>query len=231
MASQKHALVLVANALPAKVNAGSLLKQAAKGALKHISAIALHEGSAARHALSLGALLWQVKSAKPACGFQEWIEKNVPTHGYRACAYHMKLSMVLAEKAKLTQDEWNALPTLGSKAPKGGHAKAAFQKIGTFVGELSLTELLIKHGVKTVGLKSELMAGDDGSAAPNTDSDGQMFFAEIAEQLDGYRSVVLDRARLVKLDGKQLDALKREIDQTRSEFLKLYEEARGNIAK
>jgi len=222
MAQPKHALTLIAKS----ELASSLLPELPQIIAGQLEAIRTLESKAAGVALQLGGSLWAVKTTLKHGQFQPWIHSNVEGRGYRACAYYMKLVLQFAESARLTAEEWAALPSLSDALPEDGPARSVWVKRAKFIGELSLSELLIKHGIKSVGLKHELTAGDDQTALPASD-DGQLFFAEIADHLMGLRSTVLKPESLMRLTPDQLDNLKTEIEHTRTEFLKLYEQARG----
>src|SRR5258708_24967338 len=142
----------------------------------------------------------------------------------RQIQYYMKLALVFLEKSKAAKIEMAALPGDGVEIVDftSTAAKRFADRATDFVGDLSLTELLEKHNIKGI------TRGDDDDAEPTPAGAGeQLLFTEISDHLFGLRTGILNRENLMKLEPKQLDALKLEIESTRTEFLKLYEQARG----
>jgi hypothetical protein len=109
-------------------------------------------------AFQIGALLWRTKASLKHGEFQDWIRTNVDGRGYRSCARYMKLTLRLAEERSLSDRGWTALLDLhrvDDEALSGAEAEAA-EAVSSFARDLSLTELMVKHGIMGVGLKSEL---------------------------------------------------------------------------
>lgn len=129
--------------------------------LKKLEAIDRAESQAVFLALQVGVLLWQIKAQIKHGEFKGWIAEHVSGRSYRSCAYYMKLALAFVEKAKPSEAVVQALPGLDLDAsklkPTDTSAREAMEK---FAGGRSLTELLIKHGIKGVGLKAELTEGE-----------------------------------------------------------------------
>jgi hypothetical protein len=225
--SDKKTALAVLSATPAKVKNVHFLKRTGKAVEKRLGKIFRTEFEAAFNAVAVGVMLWQVKVASKHGTFQPWIKEHCGERAYRSAAYYMKLAVKFAEKAKLTAEECIAVAELKTKAPKGGPAKSAFDKLETFIGENSLTDLLIKHSIRSGSGAGEIESSDDGAPAALPAGGEQLMFAEISGHLFGLRESVLKPENIMRLEPKQLEALKTEIEHTRTEFLKLYEQARG----
>jgi hypothetical protein len=130
-----------------------------------LEAIRRHDVQAAQLSLQIGVLLWQTKATLPHGEFQAWIKSNVDGRGYRVCAYYMKLALAFTEKVKPAAWKIEAMMTLDFDATKHTDEElSALDTMKQFIGENSITELLIKHGIKSVGLKSELADGQEPPA-------------------------------------------------------------------
>lgn len=155
-------LVIMAGSAPV-VHFSKLPKRLAK----ELDLVRKLEAQAAGRAIRMGLWLYQVQFAVKG-KFKAWLAENVQELRYRQCAYYMRLTHFFAEqlKAKHGADTTKRLlDALSSyhfgKAPKSKDAREAFAALSAFIGEDSLNELLIKHGIKGVGLKSQLEAGAD----------------------------------------------------------------------
>lgn len=212
MAETKESKVLaVLTATPAKVQALHFLKAAGKALTKRIALVrrADHDGSF--HALCVGAELWKAKAVSKHGEFKPWIEQNVPTSAYRTCADYMKLTQIFAEKAKLTAEEALAMGKLLPKGAKSGPAKSAAAKLDAFIGDLSVHELMIKHGVRGVGLKAELTEGDAPPAieAGNGQMDLSLVWEQVYEPAKSLAELLAEQAS--RLKPEQLAAVEAEL--------------------
>lgn len=233
-----HALTLVAT--PELRVADDDLKKLQRMAVNQIAAIGEMENRAAMGAILAGLTLHRVKASLPHGEFGPWItqitaEDQKRTGGAflsqikaRQCQYYMRLALIFLGKCRVAKPDLLALPgdqtelTLDGAT---GPAKRFADKLKGFVGDLSLNELLIRHGIKGVGLKSALEEGEGGARRP-----GEDFYAEVAERLLKFRSIITDRTALARLSRDQLRALKAEVTDSYSQFQRLYEEAYGKEA-
>lgn len=159
MPKHNHALTLVAD--PAFAVEKSEVENLQKTALQMVAAVGQMEGRAATAAILAGITLHRVKASLKHGEFRPWLESNVHHGGHlkkTSANYYMRLAATFLESAKITKPLLLTLPgdqtalDLGDEHP----ARDLFAKITRFVGECSLSELLIKHGIKGVGLKTEL---------------------------------------------------------------------------
>jgi hypothetical protein len=98
----------------------------------------------------------------------------------------MRLATVFIERTRATKPEMLALPgdQTSLDLADNHHGKQLAAKLATFVGELSLNELLIKHGIKGVGLKTELT---DAAAAEVALTPEEQAARDAAERDDAWQ--------------------------------------------
>lgn len=199
----------------------ALLPKLPKQLTSELALIHKLESQAAGRAIRVGLWLWQAKEVLKHGEFKPWIEKNVEGKSYRSCAYYMKLAMTFVEKTRVSGESLHALVNHNFKnAPKSKDAKAAVDALTGFVGELSLSELLIKHGIKSVGLKAALTGGDDG--AGGAPADPQMELTLLWDQAytpaKSLADLLSEKAAALKPDQRAaLEAeLKRALDYVRA---------------
>lgn len=207
MASTSEKALAVVTATPPKVQSLHFLRQARAALAKRAALIFRTEREAACHAIALGMLLWQVKGTLPKGEFKKWIEANIEGRGYRSCAYWMKLALCFAEKSGLKADECSAV---AQWKPKGkGNTGAA--KLDKFVGELSLNELMIKHGLRGVGLKGELTAGDEAPPAITAGEQLELLWSQAYEPAKSLADLLTERAATLAPDRR--DAIAAELNR------------------
>lgn len=163
------------------------------------------ERRTAQDALRLGIRLHAVKLALPHGSFLTWQAQHLDGIGRKQVNNYMRLAAVAA-------------PKLGRKALVSIVAcqedDDTTARLERFVGESSLTDLLIKHGIRAVGLRSEL-------TAPNPQelpADRQLELAiektweESWTSVERMRDILTnaDRAKLLS-DPHKLATLKSEI--------------------
>jgi len=163
MSSDSKALTLLTT-LPGKLHKVQFLKRAETIVARQFKKLFRSEHETAVNAVVIGLLLWQAKAAVEKGTFMDWVAKNAGERAYRNSRYYMSLAQVFVEKGRLSLDERLAASTLTGKAPKAGPAKGVYEKLSKFIGEESLSDLFIKHGIKGVGLKSALTAGEEPPA-------------------------------------------------------------------
>jgi hypothetical protein len=167
----KHALTVLA-APELRVEKANL-KQLQATAVEQVLAVGKMENNAAKGGILAGLTLLRVKASMKHGEFGPWLDKmtaakthngaNLPPVKERQLQYYMRLTLVFLEKTRLDAPDLLALPDGTTALDLGGahKAKSFVGALDRFVGELSLNELLIKHDIKSVGLKTELTAGDD----------------------------------------------------------------------
>ncbi len=182
------------------------------------------ERKAAAGAILAGITLHRVKASLPHGAFGPWIAQKLtrltswtPGTAKVNASFYMRLSLTFVEKVRVDKSMLLALPHDGESLDLGAskEAKKLASALEKFVGDCSLTELLIKHGIKGVGLKTALEQGDedetDDSATP----------AQLAEQtrmealqwVSGLHKAISDPNRFQHLtsDPKTLRTLHNEI--------------------
>jgi hypothetical protein len=230
---KKHALALLAQ--PEFAVAKDDLKKLQATAVAQVRAVAELEAKAGMGACIAGMTLLRVKHSTPHGKFGAWIEANAKHGvGHRQANYYMRLALVFLEKARVQKPDLLALPgdQLSLDVGDNHAAKQLLAKLQKFVGDLSLTELLIKHGIKGVGLKTELESGRDDEEEGDKPAPGQAedYFAEVADRVYGFRQLVTSRENLARLTPQQLETLNQTVTDSYSEFRRLYDEARGKAS-
>lgn len=183
--------------------------------LDKLAALARYETQAGQLGLQIGVLLWQAKAALPHGAFQPWVKENIAGKSYRSCAYYMKLALIFTEKVKPAAWKIEAMMTLDLDAKQHTDEElSALDTMKQFIGENSLTELLIKYGIKGVGLKSEL-AGEE-SAPLSAEQQQQQELALIWEQTYAPAKTLADllTEKCAALSADQRGAL--EVELTRA---------------
>lgn len=158
----KHALTVLAS--PELRVANGEVKKLQSAAVTQFKAVAEMESNTAKAGILVGITLHRVKASMPG-EFREWVEtmlpkgnKWTPKTAVKNASFYMRLALVFLEKTKLAKADVLAVGDraaldLGDVAA----AKTFVAKLETFVGEHSLNELLIKHDIKSVGLKTALI--------------------------------------------------------------------------
>lgn len=187
------------------------LKQTGKTVAKLIGRIHRSEHDTAFFALVVSSLCWQAKANAAHGEFKPWVRTHVGERAYRSVAYYMQLGLRFAEKSKITNEEFLQLATLNPKGAKSGPAKSAFEKVEKFIGEHSLTELLIKHGVKGVGLKGELTAGDEAPPALTAGEQMDLVWSQAYEPAKSLADLLTERAATLAPDRR--DAIAAELQR------------------
>ncbi len=227
MSKTTHALTVLA--APELAVEKPNLKKLQAAAVEQCAAVGQMESKAAMGAVLAGITLHRVKASMPHGKFGPWVESNSHSGAnlkQRQCNYYMRLAQVFLEKARVQTPDLLALPGDQNALAEGGTAatKRFIAKLGTFVGDLSLTELLIKHGIKGVGLKTALEAAEADTPPAATAED---YFTDVAARLYGFREVATNREALMRLTPQQLDTVREAITDAHAQFTRFYDEARG----
>jgi hypothetical protein len=158
-----HALTLLAS--PDLTVKAEGIEQLQEAAVAQVVAVARSQRFTAQGAVLAGITLHRVKASLPRGAFGPFLAQKLAiannwTPGYAkvSASYYMRLATVFIERAKVTKPDILALPGDQTTLSLGDshEARALVGKLEKFVADCSLDELLIKHGIKGVGLKTEL---------------------------------------------------------------------------
>lgn len=179
------------------------------------------ESAAAVRALRFGILMHHVKAMLPHGKFMPWQVETFPGIKRSQCGYYMRLALVFIETMRLNKAEVLALPEAQLELAldkQDSSARSVLEKVSKFVGTQSLTELLIKHNIKSVGLKKELGEGaaddDDLSKLPLEDQiriRRERVFGRTSEWLTHLRKQLTDKEAVQLLDNTQIDSIRAEL--------------------
>lgn len=176
--------------------------------IKQVAAVAKLEVQSSTGAIIAGFNLHRVKSSCVHGEFGKFLQNDLAkAMGWTAgtattnASYYMRLSAAFYETSGLTEAQVIAALD-GSKAARKV-LDAALQK---FIDGHSLTELLIQHGIKGVGLKTAL---EDSKPAPAAGDDEQTTEDKIAQARvqaweESYKAVESIRAALTEPEKLQL---------------------------
>jgi hypothetical protein len=225
----KHALtVLAAPELRAQ---DDTLTQLQAAAAAQVAAVGEMEGKAALGGILAGITLHRVKASMPHGTFGKWIEEKLPSGNFwtpatakKNASYFMRLALVFLEKANVRVPELLALPADRALDFADSSGSRLADKLRKFAAGKSLNELLVLYGIKGVAREGD--EGGEGEGGTTTPA-GEDFFAEVATNLAHWRSIVTDKAALVRLNPAQLDTLRDSLSADYAEFQKLYQELRG----
>ena len=173
MSSKPNSLTALALINSAEIKATGndldLLKQSALQQFLRLRTIRQEE---TLRGLLLGLTLHRIKASLPYGEFGVFIKGSSSGFGDRWVNYLMRLALVFVEKSRATKPELLALPGDQAELALDGMAgaqRAFTEKAIKFVGELSLAELLEKHGIKeTKKLGGAREAGDRSPVAALT---------------------------------------------------------------
>lgn len=197
--AESLALALVTKSDPG----GSLLKKLPARLTAELALIQKLEAQTTGRAIRVGLWLWQAKARVPHGQFKAWIESAVTGRGYRQCAFYMKIALVFAEKSRVGEKGLAALLQHDFKrAPKNAEAKDALAKLAAFIGDLSLNELLIKHGIKGVGLKAELTEGEAPPAA-TAGEQLELVWEQAYQPAKSLADLLVERAAILTPDKRE----------------------------
>jgi|GEM_PF-5784336 len=170
----KHALTVLAS--PELTVGKEKIKSLEAAAVAQCAAVGQLESKAAAGAIMAGLTLHRVKASTPHGKFGSFIEQKLTKVNFWTAgtaktnaSYYMRLALAFVEKARADKGALLALPNDATTLDLGdtANAKKLAAALEKFVGDLSLTELLIKHNIKGVGLKTELAVGDDDAEDPS----------------------------------------------------------------
>lgn len=225
MSKNTHALTVLAT--PEFVVAKNDLEKLQAAACAQVAAVSVMETDAAKAGILAGITLHRVKASMPHGEFGAFLtgtlaksKKWTPATATKNASFYMRLALVFLDKSKLGKADLLALP--GDKSQltlEGKDLKKFGDKLKGFVGESSLTELLIKYGIKGVGLKTALEAEAAGEDDGNKLTPAQIATAareatwqEVWNSTQMLRASLTEPERLQHLtDPAQIEQLKAEI--------------------
>lgn len=230
--------LLTTTQLPAKTESGSQLPTLAtfqKRVAEEFNEIPRQERMNAYRAIAVGLGLHLVKASVKHGQFTPWLQANVtqgnfwtPATAKKNASFYMRLAIAFVEKSGVTQPELLSLPAgkvdlsaeMVTGKITGPQAKLA-KRLEDFVGEFSLNELLVEHGIKDGGKGS-----GGGSAASGSDEDPLL--ANTAEWLMNLRNTLLDPESIKRFTPSALDDIERQLASGLDQFRKLRAKLRGN---
>jgi|GEM_PF-6702803 len=190
---------------PSLKPAGDALSRLQAQAVADLQQIQSAERRTAADAVRLGIRLHAIKLGLPPKTWTAWQEENIKGIGRRQVNNYMRLAAVAGHK-------------IGRKAliaiVSGHDDQDTTERIERFVGECSLTELLIKFGIRAVGLRGELQEPAAGSLSPDRqlELDMQRTWEESWASLQRVRGILTDADRIKLIsDPTKLATLKSEL--------------------
>lgn len=184
-------------------------------ALSRLQAEAIHQFERLRcirheetlRGLMLGLMLHRIKASLPYGEFGKWQKANTSTISARWVNYLMRLALVFVEASKLTKPMLLALPGDQTELELDtlqGQQRSFVERAQKFIGALSLSELLDKHGIKeTAKLGGARAKTGKGEKPANLDPE-QLYHQsrdEIGGALDRLETLLLRENRLQHLLG------------------------------
>lgn len=189
------------------------------------AAIKSGDRATAMRAIFLGLVFWQIKNECPHGAFMKLASDRLAEIPQRTRQDYMKLALTYVEKTKLALPERLNIPDAQlalSLDDATGTEKEMVTRALVFIGELSLHELMIKHGIRAVGLKKDLTE-DDGSdvAFDDLPIEEQLqrrrdeVFGGTIEHLSCLHKTLTLTDNLVLLDNTQLEAIETKLVELR----------------
>ncbi|HEY8836678.1 MAG TPA: hypothetical protein VIO16_03150 [Dehalococcoidia bacterium] len=178
-----------------------------------------------------GLTLHRVKASTPHGKFGSFIEQKLTKVNFWTAgtaktnaSYYMRLALAFVEKARADKGALLALPNDATTLDLGdtANAKKLAAALEKFVGDLSLTELLIKHNIKGVGLKTELAVGDDDAEDPSEMTPAQRATFEREQAfMEAWNSTQAIRAAFTDPDKAHLISDPKKVQQIKHEVIEL----------
>ena len=208
MSSKPNSLTALALINSAEIKATGtdldLLKQSALQQFARLRSIRQEE---TLRGLLLGLTLHRIKASLPHGEFGAFIKASPTGFGDRWVNYLMRLALVFVDKSRATKPELLALPGDQAELALDGMAgaqRAFTEKAMKFVGELSLAELLDKHGIKETKKLGGTREPGDPPAPPAPLTAEQLYLQsrdEIGGALDRVESLLVKENLLQHLSG------------------------------
>lgn len=176
-------------------------------------------------ALFLGLLLYQIKNECEHGQFMKMATERLSDLPQRTRQDYMKLAYVYVEKTKLALPERLTIPDAQMALQMDGAAgteREMIDKAMSFIGELSLHELMIKYDIRAVGLKGKLSDEADAESDAPLPPDEELrrrreqLFGECAEHVMSLHKTLTTAEELMLLDPTQLDSIDSQLIEMRA---------------
>lgn len=153
--------------------------------------------------LMAGLMLLRIKESMPG-EFGRWCDKELYLFGRRWVNYLMRLAMVFTVKSRLTKPMMLALPgdqTELKLESLQGTQHAFIEKALKFCGDLSLTDLLAKYGIK----ESKQIGGrrEKTNSEPPVELSGEQLYLQARDEI----GAAIERAETLFLRENRLQYL------------------------
>lgn len=191
---------------------------------RHLEEIRRNERVTAQRAIVLGLTLWKIRISLPHGQWMPWQEKHLAA-GKSQVNYFMRLAVAFLSKSRATKTELRALPTDSIElSAETELSRSLLGRLEKFVGECSLHELLVKHGIKGVSRDTGGAEGEAGSEGATPGE--QMLFPEMCEAVSRLDRLFIPEA-IVRVPPEQLKPLRTEWERTKARIDARFEEALG----
>lgn len=163
-------------------------------ATEQFNGIAKMEGKAARGGILCGLTLHRLKTSLPHGQFLPFVDQMWPKATFqnpstirKTVSNYMRLAETFVSKAKIGKPDILALPgdPLALEIADQHQAKRLLEKLDAFAGNCSLNELLIKHGIKGVGLKKALEAEEKKESGAPAAPDAEQLYLQYRDEAGG----------------------------------------------
>jgi hypothetical protein len=210
----RSALTLLSD--PQIATGGGNLESLQKTTVEQIDLIKRMESESALRAVLVGLALHRIKASLKHGAFGKWQTENLNAKRAQV-GYYMRLAIVCLEDAGFSKPETLGLSEIGTDlaTSDAASAKRAFKKIQDFVGEKSLNELLVEHGLKSTG------AGGGSNSSSGTGGGEDPLLADTATHLMGLRALILDPDQIKRFTASQLKDIEVQLASALDEFRKL----------
>jgi hypothetical protein len=193
---------------------GPIQRQHGKALAKRFELVRRAGYDGAFNALCVAMLLWQARGqlgrgAGKKGSFMAWVAEHVAESAHRTCTDYMKLGMIFAETTAITRAEAHAMIYLKPRGAKTDAEKTAVEKLSAFIGDLSIFELMVKHGVRGVGLKSALTGDSEETPALTAGEQMELVWSQAYKPAKTLADLLTEKA--ASLDKDKRDVLAAEL--------------------
>lgn len=195
-------------------------------AIQQIQHVRLLERESALRAVLCGFALHHIKAKLKHGEFMPWIKKQFKGAGHRQANNYMRLAAVAVERAKVTRNQLQALPSDDvSLDVSDAQARRLMANLTKFVGDKSLNELLREHGIKD-SEKPKASATDASSskAGDKVDPDvaAQTWREGMSEWLESGHHQLIKELPTVKLNPAQIRNIESGLSKLLTDFRKTH---------
>lgn len=192
------------------VSAPSSLSRIQRATIRALEIVDEHEVLNAQRRVLIGFALHSIKTHLKHGEFQKWLDQHLPGRGLTSCYYAMRAATACLESGNVSglsigDQNWLERKALSARSLDLTKATTAFtRQVRDFVGELSFTELLEKHGIRAPGKKlGGARAAGEAETAATLDAEQLYLFSrdEIGSTLQSAEKLLLAENRLQHLVG------------------------------